>query len=148
MAGKRTIYLDNEAEILWDDMFHNSEKSASGWIKLKLSEEKGGSKDPFLLLKRLEEIKYQTQALEAEQKLIHGQLDTIKEATKKKVDNNIAYHLDQRKVIVQAQTIKNLWNIPENKSKEWAEEYLLIDAEERPELVNFIHEKLERVEAK
>lgn len=136
------IYLDDESEILWADLFHDSERTASGWIKLKLNEEKSGALDPFLLMKQIQDITYQVQALEAEKKLLGERLDHTKELQKKKAEDRVSYVLDPRKTSVMANTMKTLYNLDAKKAQELADKYLSIDSKDRPELPKFMNKEL------
>lgn len=143
--AKKTIYLDDVHEKLWDSFFKGGDQTASGWIQEKLDDEYGKTEDPFILLKQIEEHRDKMKSEESQIKVLQNKLDEVK-IKKRIMDDHKAAKLDKAvdayRLNVLTKTILGLYSIEEQKASKIAEEYLLMDAQERPELPTFLRQKM------
>lgn len=133
---RRQIYLDDESNMIWDELFGKGEKSASLWIRERLHDHKDNKLDPFFLMRRLNQAQLERQKWEAEIKLITEQLDTIKKTTGEAELKVV--EIETGKVINMTRNIKQNFQIEEKKAQELAKKYLSLDPETRPDLPEFI----------
>jgi ATP-dependent exoDNAse (exonuclease V) alpha subunit len=142
--AKRTIYLDDDCDAIWRRLFDETGRNASKWIREHLIEEDKQMTDPYLLQKKINELKAEKEQIELSVSELNKRL-----AQSIKINNNeptFNVQIDYMLLRNMTKGIVQTYGVNDSIASQLAKSYLSIDVKERPVLQNYMKMKLKELE--